>query len=406
MVTSSMATLNSCPPELCQRIFQFACTDDGATGRALSLVSKYIHSSSKHCKLQSIVINGADQATRFVLALQRTPEQYRHVSYLTIVNDLTIHAFLATNRGQLSSSPSPWPFVRATTKRLELGVHYYDMQCMQTNRRQDETIFTASLQILHLTSATLQTLYIDFQSMWQLIPANLDLGTSPWRVRSMPSLRELTICYGPLDDDEEDESLFCDHGSEGRGETALFPRLRYLDLAGLRIRLHPIDLYKRISKFAPALTHLRLPMPMAEELECALGLGVGVTPDRGTDDDGVALEGEPLTATSHTTSNSDALIRLGIPTHFQSPTRTTRSQKPSLLPTATLQRVYIQIPPAPKLRGPFSYEIEVYILKMDELKAIENRDERVVVLDCTMEDARMEDIVRGWDRERKVMSYE
>jgi hypothetical protein len=124
-----MATLDNFPPELCQHIFQLACTDDGTTGRALSLVSKYIHSSSKRCKLQSIAISGADQATRFVLALQRTPEQYRRVSYLTIVNDLTIHAFLAPNKGQLSSSPSPSPFVR-TTKRLERDV-YYDRPCMQ-----------------------------------------------------------------------------------------------------------------------------------------------------------------------------------------------------------------------------------------------------------------------------------
>jgi hypothetical protein len=39
----------------------------------------------------------------------------------------------------------------------------------------------------------------------------------------------------------------------------------------------------------------------------------------------------------------------------------------------------------------------VYISKMDKLKAVECRDERVIVLDCTMEDLRMEDIVRGWD---------
>jgi hypothetical protein len=253
---------------------------------------------------------------------------------------------------------------------------------MQINRRQDETIFVASLQILHLTSATLQTLYIDFQSMWQLIPAHLDEWSSAWRIRSMPVLRELTMRYGTQFDDEMDESLFMDFGGEGRGEMALLPRLRYLDLAGLRIPLYPSHLYKQISKVAPALTHLRLPMRMARRLERALGLGAGVAPDGGAEDGGVAL---------------------GIPTHFQSPTITTPAQKPSLLPTATLQRVYIQPPPAPKLHwsnNNFSYEREVYMSKMDELKAVESRDERVVVLDCTMEDLRMEDTSGGWDRER------
>ena len=158
---------------------------------------------------------------------------------------------------------------------------------------------------------------------------------------------------------------------------ALLPRLKYLDLAGLGIPLHSSHLYKQISKVAPSLTHLRLPMRMAGGLERALGLGTRVAPDGGAEDGGVAL---------------------GIPTHIQSPTTPTR--KPSLIPTATLQRIYIQPRPAPKRRrgnDDFSFEREAYMWKMDELKAIESRDERVVVLDCTMEDLRMEDIVRGWD---------
>ena len=364
-----MVTLDSCPPELCQRIFQFACTDDGTTGRALSLVSKYIHLSSKRFKLQSVTVRGADQATHFVLALQRTPDQYRRVSYLTIVNDLTIHLFQAKS-----------PFVRTTAKRLELGAHSYDMPCLQTNRRQDETVFIASLQILHLTSATLQTLNIDFQSMWQLIPKHLDTEPSAWRVHSMPVLRELTVRYGELDEGVEmDWTLFLGFGGEGRGKMAMLPRLRYLDLAGLRIPLHSSHLYKQISKVAPSLMHLRLPMRMAGRLGKALGLETGVAPD------------------------GDGGVALGIPTHFQSPTITTPAQKPSLLPIATLQRVYIQPQPAPKQRygnDDFPFEKEAYMLKMDELKEVESRDERVVVLDCTMADLRMEDIAGGWDRER------
>jgi hypothetical protein len=40
------------------------------------------------------------------------------------------------------------------------------------------------------------------------------------------------------------------------------------------------------------------------------------------------------------------------------------------------------------------------MLKVDELKEAESRDERVVVLDWRMEDLRMEDISGVWDRER------
>ena len=64
----------------------------------------------------------------------------------------------------------------------------------------------------------------------------------------MPVLREPTMRYGALDDvdDVMDWSLFLDFGGEGRGEMALLPRLGYLDLAGLRIPLHPSLLYKRL----------------------------------------------------------------------------------------------------------------------------------------------------------------
>ena len=198
----------------------------------------------------------------------------------------------------------------------------------------------------------------------------------------MSVLRVLTMRYDADFDDEEDECLFLDFGGEGRGETALLPRLRYLDLARPKIRLHLSHLYKQISKVTPSLTHLLLPMRVAGGLERALGLGAGVAADGGVEDGGVAL---------------------GITTHSQSPTITTLTQKPSLLPIATLQRVYIQLPPAPKLHwgnNDFSYEREVYTSKVEELKAVESQDERVVVMDWRMEDLRMEDIVGGWDRER------
>ena len=415
-----MVTLDGCPPELCQRIFQFACTDDGTTECAHSLVSKwsihpkYIHRSSKPYQLQSISISGADQATGFVLALQRTPEQYRRVAYLTIVNDLTVHALPDSNNDQLTSSPSSSQssFVRATTKAVEVvipGVKSYkkykrlkqdvdhNMLCIQTNRRRDEAVFIASLQILHLTSATLQTLHMNFQSRWKIIPVHFDVGIS------MPMLRELTVRYHSPFHVEVDESSFLD--DEGGGGTPLLPGLRYLDLAGLGIHWHTFGLFKHISKVAPALTHLRLPVEMAGGLESALGLGagIGVTLDQeGADGDGLAVAEERVAEGADIAANPNASIELGIST----PTAISPNQTTSLLPTATLQRVYIQ--PLSRHFGHWcangiSHKIEAYLSAMDELKAIESRDERVVVLDCKMEDWRMEDIInireRDWERD-------
>jgi hypothetical protein len=180
------------------------------------------------------------------------------------------------------------------------------------------------------------------------------------------------------------------------------PGLRYLDLVGLRIRSHPFNLYERILKVAPTLTHLRLPMRMAGGLEGALGLGVIVAaPDQQGAEDGelAVAEEQATTTTADTSSNSNAFLELSVPTPY-SPTGTHNQ----LLPT-TLQRVYIQTPPAspsPLLSCciDFSHDREVYTSKMDELRAIESRDERVVVLDWKMEGLRMGDIVKGWDRER------
>jgi hypothetical protein len=97
-------------------------------------------------------------------------------------------------------------------KRLKQGVD----NNMQTNRRRDDAIFIAFLQILHLTSATLQTLHMDFQR-WKIFPAPLDVGISAWRIRSMPVLRELTVqYYALLFHAEMDVSLFLDdQGGDG-----------------------------------------------------------------------------------------------------------------------------------------------------------------------------------------------
>jgi hypothetical protein len=76
--------MDQTPPELCTRIFSFACRDTGYTGRSLSLVSKYIRETSKSVKLQSISIHGHIQMMAFAALLERTPPHLRHVRYLLV----------------------------------------------------------------------------------------------------------------------------------------------------------------------------------------------------------------------------------------------------------------------------------------------------------------------------------
>ena len=380
-----MATLSNCPLELCQRIFKYACTDDGTTGRSLSLVSKYIRDTSKPYKLQSISIAGADQATHFVQLLQRTPEPYRHVCYLSIFKYSFVRPTIVRSNRHSASNNSSSPFVRATTKAVEVipGIKWYknykrlkrnvahNVRCMKTNQGQEESALLAFLQILHLTVATLQTLNVDFQSRWKIVPVRFDDGVSAFKIRSMPALTSLTVHCHALFDSEVGESLFGSSDSASGRENALLPRVRYMDLAGFGIWFNPFDLYERIAKVAPSLTHLRLPMKMMSGLESALGPGLG-------------LRQKGDVAAAKAPAELDAPI---------SPPRPTAT----LLPV-TLQRVYIQLSQPPGACCPsFEQEQEAYKSTVTEIRALEMKDDRVVVLDCGVcKGWGIEDVVR-WD---------
>ncbi|KAG5653398.1 hypothetical protein H0H81_000685 [Sphagnurus paluster] len=72
------------PAELWMEIFRTACTDDGSTGRALSLVSRYFYELSSEFKLHSIAIVGPQQLQNFADYLEKLPSYARHVRHLFI----------------------------------------------------------------------------------------------------------------------------------------------------------------------------------------------------------------------------------------------------------------------------------------------------------------------------------
>ncbi|KZP21339.1 hypothetical protein FIBSPDRAFT_699850, partial [Athelia psychrophila] len=69
-------------PEVWTNISGHACTDSGATGRQLSLVSKFIRAASAPVKLQSIAVHGRQQIIAFHRLLLQTPPHLRHIRYL------------------------------------------------------------------------------------------------------------------------------------------------------------------------------------------------------------------------------------------------------------------------------------------------------------------------------------
>lgn len=83
------SAVGRCPLEVWQKIFSFACTDDGRTGCALSLVSRNVRDVSDHTRLQSAALFSLPQMRRFLDELQRRPPSHRSVRYLFLADTRT-----------------------------------------------------------------------------------------------------------------------------------------------------------------------------------------------------------------------------------------------------------------------------------------------------------------------------
>jgi hypothetical protein len=88
VMSSIRGSLDSCPVELCDRIFEFACTDAGYTGRSLSLVSKYVNQTSKRYMLQCRALHGVDKIVAFVGVLERTSKELRRSAIYLFVMEI------------------------------------------------------------------------------------------------------------------------------------------------------------------------------------------------------------------------------------------------------------------------------------------------------------------------------
>lgn len=76
--------MDRCPSEICGEIYSFACRDDGTTGRSLSLVSRFIHETSRPYKFQSVTIVGHKQLFAFADLIENTPSELRRVQCIFI----------------------------------------------------------------------------------------------------------------------------------------------------------------------------------------------------------------------------------------------------------------------------------------------------------------------------------
>ncbi|KAI0332740.1 hypothetical protein GY45DRAFT_441748 [Cubamyces sp. BRFM 1775] len=78
--------MERCPPEILDHIFAHACTDDGQTGRALSLVSHKIRDMSRRRALQSIALYGQHQIEAFPRLLDGRTSCDNHIRHLFLTD--------------------------------------------------------------------------------------------------------------------------------------------------------------------------------------------------------------------------------------------------------------------------------------------------------------------------------
>ncbi|KAL6306857.1 hypothetical protein BKA93DRAFT_715074, partial [Sparassis latifolia] len=214
--------METLPPELYSKIFSLACTDDGTTGYALSLVSRAVRRASAPYKWQCLSLSGPKQSWKFV-------RQFRKLK-----NDVTppIHHLFLSTRCACSAIDNNAEFLR-----------WGELQDM----------------VLRFAAPTLQTLtFVSFDAPYAGALYIIKLLAIPF-----PELVELTIRgqWVPIHSiTDTGEALKFAVGTPDIGvlsAAANRPQLRRLHVA-CRQSLYSDLMNDLICTISPVLTHLRI----------------------------------------------------------------------------------------------------------------------------------------------------
>lgn len=212
--------METLPLELHTQIFQFACTDDGSTARALSLVSRYVRAAAAPFFFQSLAISGLDQMNDLVSHLESVPPHLRRIRRLFL---------------------SDWS--QADTQKRSMSVT--DMERYDAEK-------ALAARILDYAAPTLESLALVASCPYTAPPLVGHLFSTP-----LPRLRELSI-----------------HGFYPFPRLpGTMPKLERLHLSGNR-NPHGLLQLGALEAACPNLTHLRvsdvaIATPFARELHIA-----------------------------------------------------------------------------------------------------------------------------------------
>ncbi|KAM5543496.1 hypothetical protein V8D89_002747 [Ganoderma adspersum] len=214
--------MDACPNEILSLIFAETCTDDGLTGRSLSLVSRRIRDASRRYALQSVALHGSHQLFAFASLLDKAnPEDRGTLRHLYITDRR--RAWVEYLPGQ---DRDAWFFQ-----------YIHEQPHMSRSTRKHS--FSAILRILTTVAPTLETLTLLLFDRYTEQPLSHPTV-------SLPKLRELTV-----------------HGSS-LTHTGMQAESEFVQCLALR-RLHVIQDFelrgsmpKAVARLAPLLTHLRI----------------------------------------------------------------------------------------------------------------------------------------------------
>jgi hypothetical protein len=297
--------MQKCPSEIHAFIFELACTDGGATGVALSAVSRYVRAMSAPYQWYSLAITGTTQTVRFA-------ERIRHFSFSSSSSSSSqphrpsvsadpVEVAEGKGKGKKLSGPTiTHLFISNRTAPRARELRYLEMGATRdmAERRRIEAVFNAEADawaravrvLFAYASPTLRTLAMMCYDIH--VSPNGRLFFSDLRRYRFPRLEELSIRGGfdarlrdydgivgsvtvrlrsaavegageGEDGEEEEEEERGDAATVGMmkrpgengEELATLPALRRLHLAS------PIsfDLFlQRLRPLAPGLTHIRL----------------------------------------------------------------------------------------------------------------------------------------------------
>ncbi|KAK0457737.1 uncharacterized protein EV420DRAFT_1764677 [Desarmillaria tabescens] len=207
---NSAHNTSNIPCEIWLEIFKLACMDGRSTWRALSLVSRLFYNLAKETRFHSVFVYGLSQLNALYSVLCETSPTYRRVHHFYF--DMEVHP------NDSESSKKELAAYRSNRAVFDFYQdHLYE-------------------HLMDMMSPTLETLHVYHRGF---------CGSDMLPPVSLPFLVELSF-RGP----------FPVHVSENGHLLPVFPRLRYLHYEDFDD--YPPDLFSRLARQAPSLTHLYL----------------------------------------------------------------------------------------------------------------------------------------------------